>query len=161
MLMVVLLFQLLQAPGQESPINPACQRVLPATLVGRIAGAARVHLLPPNPATGATGTCNYALAGDTLLVSVTISRSSHTMQQFAAAKAGSIGLRNQQAVSDLGDEAFTYGLYGEDLLARRGNVLVGVTTFSRNSRRPDRALGPPRLSRDQLIRVAREVLTRS
>ncbi len=158
--MLTLLLQLLQAPGQAPTINPACQRVLSSTFVGRLAGAPRVHLLPPNPATGATGTCNYALPGDTPLVSVTISRSSHTMQQFAAAKAGSSGLRNQQPVSGLGDEAFTYGQYGEDLLVRRGNVLVGVTTFFRTSRRPGRVLDP-RLSRDQLIRVAREVLTRS
>jgi hypothetical protein len=63
-------------------------------------------------------------------------------------------------VSGLGDEAFTYGQYGEDLLARRGNVLVAVTTFFRTGRKPDRVRGP-RLSRDQLIRVAKEVLIRS
>ena len=158
--MVALLLQLLQVPSQTPPINPACERVLSAARVGRIAGVAGVHLVPRDPSKGAGGICNYALAGDTLLVIVMISRSSHTMQQFEATKVGSIGLLNQQPVSGLGDEAFTYGQYGEDLLVRKGNVLVGVTTFVRTIRRPGRVLGP-RLSRDQLVAVAQEVLTRS
>ena len=158
-----LLLLLLQAPAQAPSlppplVNPACERVLPAAIVGRIA-AARVHLAPRDSTKGAGGTCNYALAGDTLLVIVTISRSSHTMQQFTATKGSAIGQANQQPVVGLGDDAFTYGEYANTLLARKGNVLVGVASFLRTTRRPTRVLGT-RLSRDQLVAVAREVLAK-
>ena len=158
--MVPLFALLLQVPAPAPPVNPACERVLPAAVVGRIAGAPRVHLVPRDPTTGAGGTCNYALAGDTLLVIIMISRSSHTMQQFAATKASPIGQANQLPVPGLGDDAFTYGQDANNLLARKGNVLVGVTTFLRTTRRPARVVGA-RLSRDQLVAVARAVLAKS
>lgn len=158
--MGLLLLLLQQLPAQAPPVHPVCERVLPTAVVGRIAGAARVRLVARDPTKGAGGTCNYALPGDTLLVIIMIARSSHTMQQFAATRGSLIGQANQQPVLALGDDAFTYGQYANNLLARKGNVLVGVSTFLRTVRRPARVLGP-RLSRDQLVALAREVLARS
>ncbi|OLC73050.1 MAG: hypothetical protein AUH78_14740 [Gemmatimonadetes bacterium 13_1_40CM_4_69_8] len=66
--MVALLLLLVQVPSQTSPINPACERVLSAARVGRIAGVAGVHLVPRDPAKGAGGICNYALAARSFLL---------------------------------------------------------------------------------------------
>jgi hypothetical protein len=157
--MIPLLVALLQTPGAAA-VDPICERLLAASVVARVAGVPGVHAVPRNPARAAGGACNYALPGDTLLLIFTITRSSRAVQEFQARQSGTIAAMHPQPVPGLGDEAVTYGQFDYALLARKGNVLVSMATFFRTTRRPTRVLGT-RLSRDQVIALAREVLTRS
>jgi len=60
-----------QAPFQTR-VDPACERALPTSVVQQVSGRAGITLIPRDPRTGAHGTCNYALGGRTVILSMAI-----------------------------------------------------------------------------------------
>ncbi len=145
-----------RAAAEGAALAGRCARWLPATAVAGAAQRAGVRLVPYQPRTGAGAECNYA-AGDTVLLALDVERHAWAAVRFDRLRAGPDAREHQTPVADLGDEAFTYGAFGEYLVVRRGDTVIRLTSWSAMDPRAVRAVGPL-LTRDQLIALARHVL---
>lgn len=143
-----------QAPR---PLDPNCEKFLPVAVVAKASGDASVSLLVPGTVPAASSTCNYAVAGKTVILSIDLNTSAtaRTFQNYMRSyKEG------QQALPGLGDEALVASLSHQDVVvARKGTLLVtllGALDLDEKSPR----FGKPHLTRQQVIELARQMLTK-
>ncbi len=144
-----------QAPR---PLDPNCERLLPVAVVAKASGDASVTVLAPGTIPSAGSTCNYAVAGKTVILSIDLNTNAtaRTFQNYMRSyKEG------QQALPGLGDEALVASLSHQDVVvARKGTLLVtlfGALDLDEKSPR----FGKPHLTRQQLIELVRQMLTKA
>lgn len=141
-------------------LNPACEKLLPASEVAKASGDANIALIPPGTVPAAGGTCNYALGGKTVILYVDLDQAggARTFQRYQTSRSYR---PKQAAVPGLGDEAFSAQPSGQDIVvARKGNTVVALLAMLDLDPKSPK-LGKPHLTRDQLIQLARGMLTRS
>jgi len=115
------------ARAQTPKVNPVCERLLPAAVVGRVAGEPKAALIPLDPSVGAGGTCNYAADPSApkkavILLANLNENAGHADFAVAAAQGG------QQPIAGLGDEAVASATI---VTARKGRLLVVLSSFTK------------------------------
>ena len=140
------------AQAQTPQVNPACERLLPVALVGRVAGELKAALIPRDPHVGAGGNCNYSADPSAprkavmLLADINENASHADFARYS-------GQGRQQAIAGLGDEA----VGSETIItARKGRLLVVVSSFFKVDLRTGTATAY--FTRAQLIDLVRQVL---
>jgi hypothetical protein len=86
-----------------------------------------------------------------------VERHTRAAARFQRLRQGPAAREGQRPVAGLGDEAFTHGAFGEYLVVRRGDTVLRLTSWAVTDPYAVRATAP-RLSRGQLIALARRVL---
>jgi len=142
-------------------INPDCEKLLPATLVAKASGRAKIQLIAPDPAVGAGGDCNYGIDTKTMVLLVNLNRFARP-QDFQRYKTEEMFRTNQKPIPGLGDEAFTVDgvAPGSVVVARKGKTLVILSSFVDIDPQTGARKGPY-VSRAQLIELARQMLAKS
>ncbi|HXQ29644.1 MAG TPA: hypothetical protein VN848_10275 [Gemmatimonadales bacterium] len=145
-------FSALKAQGR--PLNPVCKRLLPAALVGRLAGEPKTALIPRQVAIGAGGDCNYvadpSAAKPQLILMADINQvAGH--RDFVRY----VGPIPNRPVPGLGDEANAVKTI---VAARKGALLVVVSSFQKVDLKTQQAV--PYFTRDQLIELVRQALAK-
>jgi hypothetical protein len=142
------------AQAQTPQVKPACERLLPVALVGRVAGEPKAALIPRDPHVGAGGDCNYSADPSAprkalmLLANINENASHADFARYS-------GQGRQQAIAGLGDEA----VGSETIItARRGRLLVVVSSFFRVNLRTGAATAY--FTRAQLIDLVRQALAK-
>ena len=140
------------------PLDPNCERLLPVAVVAKASGDTGVSVLAPGTISTADNTCNYAIAGKTVILSVDL-KTNATARNFQSYMR--IFKEGQQAIPGLGDEAVVASLSHQDVVvARKGTLfvtLVGTLDLDQKSPR----FGKPHLTRPQLIELARQMLAKA
>jgi hypothetical protein len=138
-------------------VDPLCPRVLPAENAGRLSGQADLQLVPRRSIPAAGGTCNYAAKGRKMVFLVTVlEEKQRAAEAYARYKGQAPYQPHQTPVPGLADEAFTGGEYQHLLVARKGSrviLLASMLDVERDSRQMH-----PRVSREQLVALARQVI---
>lgn len=158
MFLVLMLVPSGPAHGQgDAAIDPACEKLLPVAAVAKASGQSDLKLIAYNPAVGAGGTCNYASGGQTMILLVTLDRSARP-ERFERYKKDRMYRKDQKPISGLGDEAFSSG--ETIVVARRGKTFVALSAFKKIDPKTAK-IGKPYLTREQLIDLARKMLSGS
>lgn len=144
-----------EAAETASAVERRCARLLLPDAVAAAAERGPVRVVPFEPRIGAAGACNYVAGGDTVLLTLDIDRIARVEERFRLLRSGPFARENQSAAA-VGDEAFTHGTFGEHLVARRGQLLLRMSTTVVTDPKAVRVVGSV-LSRDQLIALARRV----
>jgi hypothetical protein len=146
------------AGQQAKPVDPLCERVLPASAAGRLTGRTDLVLVGKRAVTGAGGTCNYAAAGKMVFLVTVLDEKSRAAEAYARYKGQAAYLTRQREVAGLGDAGFTAGAYEHELVARKGSrvLLLGSMLLIDHATHQAHAA----VTREQLVAIAREVLAR-
>jgi len=141
-------------------IDPVCAKLLTAEDLARISGKPGVQLAPYNPAKGAGGTCDYATADGKLLMLFTWGHfdASHMPRRYAQCSSNPLA-QPVEAVAGVGDGAGGGGAQRQGLCVQRGGDLLSLVAFYETSN-PGHITGA-RLTRDQLVAVAKVILSKS
>jgi hypothetical protein len=136
------------------PIDPKCEKVLPAAAVGKLAGA-KVQLVGRDPSIGAGGDCNYA-TGDkgTTMVLMTHLHNPGSTKDVDTYRGVTKGMK-QEAIAKLGDEAFSAG--DTIVVARAGTIVVALSGYAKADPKAKGGLGQW-LTKAQLIELTRQML---
>jgi hypothetical protein len=142
-------------PG-PTPLDPRCEKVLPAAAANRLSGRTDLALYARGAVPAGGGTCNYATPAKKMVFLVSlIDGKSHAAENFARMKADPAYGANQREVAGLGDAAFTGGSNEHLLVIRKGSLLVSVAAMVQMDRGTHQMHAT--LTREQLIAIGREV----
>ena len=139
------------------PLDPNCERLLPAAVVAKLSGDADLKLIAPGAVPAAGGTCNYAVGGQTVILYVELNTTAdaRTFQRYKTSRSYQEG---QQGITGLGDEAFSATPSDQPVvIARKGKTLVallGMLDLDPKSPRFAKA----HLTGEQLVELARQML---
>lgn len=137
-------------------IDPICAKLLTGDDLARISGKAGVQLVPFNPSKGAGGTCDYASADGKLLMLFTWGHFDAELSARRYTQCSSNPIAQPvAAVSGVGDKAAGWGAQQQGLCVQRGGDVLSLAAFF------DRSGQTARLTRDQLLAVAKLILSKS
>ncbi len=148
-----------QAPFQTR-VDPACERTLPIRLVQSVSGRSGVTLIPRDSRAGAHGTCNYAINGATVILSVAVNPL--TNPTFYESYRRNCGYETPPVrIAGLGDEALACSAYGggadHAVVIHKGRVVVVVQSTKRFDPQT-RRFRDSYFTTDQLTHLARTVV---
>ena len=148
-----------QAPFQTR-VDPACERTLPTRIVQSVSGRSGVALIPRDSRTGAHGTCNYAISGRTIILSVSVNPL--TNPAFYESYERNCGYEAPPVrVSGVGDEALVCSAYGggadHAVVVHKGRVVVVLQSMKWLDPRTNR-FRESYFTTDQLTDLARTVV---
>ena len=144
-------------PGDQKPIDPRCEKVLPVAVADRLAGRSDLALYGRGAVPAGGGTCNYATPAKKMVFLVgLLDEKGRAAAEFERKKADPAYSANLRAVVGLGDGAFTGGAGEHLLVARKGSVIVSVAAMVQMDRATHQMHAT--LSRDQLVAIGKEVV---
>lgn len=148
-----------QAPFQTR-VDPACERTLPTRVVQSMSGQAGVTLVPRDSRSGAHGTCNYAVSGSTVILSVAINPL--TDPAYYESYRRNCGYEAEAAlIAGVGDEALACSAYGggadRAVVVHKGQLVVVIQSAKRFDPQT-RRVGESYFTTDQLTELARTVV---
>jgi len=141
-------------------VDPACERALPPRVVQAVSGQSGVTLVPRDSRLGANGTCNYAVGGEAVILSVAInSLADPTFYESYTRNCGY--LEPAKPIADLGAEALACSAYGggadRAVVMHTGRVVVVIQSAKRFD--PEtRRVRESYFTTDQLTDLARTVV---
>jgi hypothetical protein len=141
-------------------VDPGCERTLPARVVQTVSGRSSVSLVPRDSRLGAHGTCNYAIDGKDVILSVAINPLARS--EFYESYRRNCGYTEPgKPIGGLGDEALACSAYGgaadRAVVVYTGRVVVVVQSAKRFDRQA-RRVRESYFSTDQLTDLARTVV---
>jgi hypothetical protein len=141
-------------------VDPACERALPIRVVQTVSGRSSVSLLPRDPRLGAHGTCNYAVGGNEVILSVAINPLANPA--FYESYTRNCGYSEPgKPIAGLGDEALACSAYGggadRAVVVHKGRFVVVVQSAKRFDPQT-RRVRESYFTTDQLTDLARTVL---
>lgn len=118
----------------QARVDPACERMLPARAVQTVSGWSGVTLIPRDPRKGAHGSCNYAISGRTVILSVAVNPL--TDPAFYESYRRNCGHDTPAVrVAGVGDEALACSAYGggadRAVVVHSGRVVVVLQSTKR------------------------------
>jgi hypothetical protein len=148
-----------QAPFQMR-VDPACERTLPLRVVQSVSGRSGIILIPRDSRAGAHGTCNYAINGPTVILSIAINPL--TDQAFYESYRRNCGYEAPAVpIAGVGDEALACSAYGggadHAVVVHKGRLVVVIQStkrFDPHTRRVHESY----FTTDQLTELARTVV---
>jgi hypothetical protein len=157
-------FSATPATSGQSPfvthVDPACERTLPTRVVQTISGRSGVALVPRDSRLGAHGTCNYAIDGKDVILSVAIN--SLTSPAFYESYRRNCGyVEPGTPIAGLGDEALACSAYGggadRAVVVHTGRTVVVIQSAKRFDLQT-RRVRESYFTTDQLTDLARTVV---
>jgi hypothetical protein len=144
----------------QTRVDPACERMLPARSVQSVSGWASVTLIPRDPRTGAHGSCNYAISGRTVILSVAVNPLSDP--SFYESYRRNCGYEAPAVpIPGVGDEALACSAYGggadHAVVVHKGRVVVVLQSAKRLDP-ATRRFHDSYFTTDQLTDLARTVV---
>lgn len=141
-------------------VDPGCERTLPARVVQSVSGRAGVSLVPRDSRLGAHGTCNYAIDGKDVILSVAINPLAKS--EFYESYRRNCGYTEpSKPIAGLGDEALACSAYGggadRAVVVQTGRVVVVVQSAKRFDPQT-RRVRESYFTTDQLTDLARTVV---
>jgi hypothetical protein len=141
-------------------VDPACERTLPTRVVQFVSGRSGVTLIPRDARAGAHGTCNYAISGDTVILSVAINPL--TNPAFYESYRRNCGHETPAIrIGGVGDEALACAAYGggadHAVVVHKGQLVVVIQSTKRLDPRT-RRIRESYFTTDQLTDLARTVV---
>lgn len=148
-----------QAPFQTR-VDPACERTLSARVVQSVSGRSGVGLVPRDSRSGAHGTCNYAISGRTVILSVAINPL--TNPAFYESYRRNCGYETPPVrIAGVGDEALVCSAYGggadHAVVVQKGRLVVVIQSTKRLDPETHR-FHDSYFTTDQLTELARAVV---
>lgn len=147
-------------PPFLTSVDPGCERALPVRVVQAVSGRSGVGLVPRDSRHGAHGTCNYAIDGKDVILSVAINPL--TKPEFYESYRRNCGyVEPGTPIAGLGDEALACLAYGGGAdravvvhTERRVVVIQSAKRFDPQTRR----VRENYFTIDQLTELARTVV---
>lgn len=141
-------------------VDPACERTLPTRVVQSVSGRPGVTLIPRDSRAGAHGTCNYAISGDTVILSVAINPL--TNPAFYESYRRNCGHETPAVrIAGVGDEALACSAYGggadHAVVVHKGRLVVVIQSAKRLDPQTHR-IRESFFTTDQLTELARTVV---
>ncbi len=148
-----------QAPFQTR-VDPACERTLPTRLVQSVSGRSGVTLVPRDSRAGAHGTCNYAINGSTVILSIAVNPLTHP--SFYESYRRNCGYETPAVrIAGVGEEALACSAYGggadHAVVVHKGRLVVVIQSTKRLDPQT-RRFRESYFTTDQLTRLARTAL---
>jgi hypothetical protein len=148
-----------QAPFQTR-VDPACERTLPTRLVQSVSGRSGVTLVPRDSRAGAHGTCNYAINGSTVILSIAVNPL--TNPSFYESYQRNCGYETPAVrIAGVGEEALACSAYGggadHAVVVHKGRLVVVIQSTKRLDPQT-RRFRESYFTTDQLTRLARTVV---
>jgi hypothetical protein len=143
-------------------VDPACERALPTRVVQSVSGRSGVSLVPRDPRLGAHGTCNYAIGGKDVILSVAINPL--TDPEFYESYRRNCGYTEPGTpIAGLGDEALACSAYGggadRAVVVHTGRIVVVIQSAKRFDPQT-RRVRESYFTTDQLADLARTVVSK-
>ncbi len=141
-------------------VDPACERALPSRVVQSMSGRSGVSLVPRDPRLGAHGTCNYAINGKDVILSVAINPLAKP--EFYDSYRRNCGYTEPgKPIAGLGDEALACSAYGggadRAVVVHTGRMVVVIQSAKRFDPQT-RRVRESYFTTDQLTDLARTVV---
>lgn len=141
-------------------VDPACERTLSARLVQSVSGRSGVTLVPRDSRAGAHGTCNYAISGEIVILSVAINPL--TNPAFYESYRRNCGHEAPAVrITGVGDEALACAAYGggadHAVVVHKGRLVVVIQSTKRLDPQT-RRIRESYFTTDQLTELARTVV---
>jgi hypothetical protein len=141
-------------------VDPACERTLSTRVVQSVSGRSGINLIPRDSRSGAHGTCNYAINGSTVILSIAVNPLSEPT--FYESYRRNCGYETPPVrIFGVGDEALVCSAYGcgadNAVVVHKGRVVVVIHSTKRLDPHTHR-FRDSYFTTDQLTQLARTVV---